>query len=399
MKGKFIILTMIIFSMMIFAETIGEFYASKFDVDKMINSEKVNIKIFGYIKKYFETGYSGYLRSANQLRVKYDNSLNIEEKKIFDIMSSLTPQTTIEPIKKLKEIEMKYPNSLIIKILLLEFNYKQWLITGDPKLAKEILNEFQYIEKIMGDTPLTVFYKANFLYKSNLYGDKETSYKIIKDGVLKFPDNKKIVESFLTISSQMEKDKEDEQIFDEISKSYVKNPEVKENILLLISKHFFEINDKNFAKQIIIDKIMPNTRNSKILFLSYELLGDYTDTNVQKMNYYKKALNYNSENARVLSKWALAMLEVDREKYKSLARIALNKAITINPNMSEDAMKALRDLRNEIKIEVLINYILPITLFVGGSISIMVYYEKRKKKKEKYMLLDSNNDEDGEKDE
>ncbi|WP_129409359.1 hypothetical protein [Marinitoga lauensis] len=166
--------------------------------------------------------------------------------------------------------------------------------------------------------------------------------------------------------------------------------------MLLIAKHFFETDEKDFAKEIIINKIIPNTKNTKVLQLSYELLGDYADTNIQKMNYYQQSLKYNSENARILSKWALSMLNVDKNKYKTLARIALNKAISINPNISEEALKALKELRTEVKIEVMINYVLPIILFVVGSLGILIYYEKRKKKKEKELLLKG--DEEGDND-
>ncbi|WGS65252.1 tetratricopeptide repeat protein [Marinitoga aeolica] len=396
MKKYFFIILIMFLIVFSFSVDIADFYVKNFNTDEMINSNKVNIKIFGYLKKYFETGYSGYLRAANELRAKYNELLNFEEKNIFDIMAMINPQTTIDPIKKLEELKNKYPNFQLVNILLLEFEYKQWLITGDPKLAKKILNEIESIKKIMGYTPFVVYYKANFLFKSSIYGNKEEAYTIIKKGVLEFPENKKIMEIYLIIAAQLEKDKKDKNIFEEISKVYVKEPEVKENILLLIAKHFFESNKKDFAKQIIINKIIPNVKNSRVLQLSYELLGDYADTNVQKMNYYQQSLKYNSENARILSKWALSMLKVDENKYKTLARIALNKAISIDPNISTEALKALKNLRTKVKIEVMVNYVLPIILFVSGSLGILIYYEKRKKKKEKELLL--KDDEEGEKD-
>ncbi|KLO21290.1 hypothetical protein X275_09900 [Marinitoga sp. 1197] len=386
-KFRILIIVIMISITTIFSEDIGKFYIKTFDSDKMINYNKINIKIFGYLKKYLETGYSGYLKSANELRVTYNNELDIVEKKVFDTMSSINHQTTIEPIKRFEELKIRYPESLLIKSLLLEFEYSQWLITGDPKLAKIILNKIKDIENIMGEAPFTVYYKANFLYKSNIYGDKKEAYNIIKKGVLEFPDNKKIVETFLIISSQLKKEKEDKEIFEKIARIYLKEPENKENILLLIAKYFFEIGNKDFAKEILTERILSNSRNAGILFLTYELLGDYADTNIQKMNYYQKALKYKSESSRVMSKWALSMLKVDREKYKTLARIALNKAVTLDENISEEAKKALSDLRTEVKIEVFLNYVLPIILFIIISISILIYYEKRKERKEKDFLL------------
>ncbi|WP_129409358.1 hypothetical protein [Marinitoga lauensis] len=160
---KYIYIVLIIFlTILSFGDDITDFYVRNFDIDEMINSNKINIKIFGYLKKYFETGYSGYLKAANELRAKYNELLKFEEKQIFDVMSTINPQTTIDPIKKLEELNSKYPNFQLINILLLEFNYKQWLITGDPKLAKKILNEIESIKKIMGDTHLLCIIKLIF---------------------------------------------------------------------------------------------------------------------------------------------------------------------------------------------------------------------------------------------
>ncbi|GAB6188448.1 hypothetical protein JCM30566_01870 [Marinitoga arctica] len=387
MKRFFLVVLSITIFIFAFSEDIGEFYLRKFSIDEMINSKEASIKIFGYLKKYLETGYSGYLKSSNELRVLYDNVLTFEEKRYFDIISSFSPNTTIEPIKKLEDLEKNYPDSLLIKTQLIEYYYKQWQITGDPKMAKTILERIKYIENKMGETPFIVFYKARFLYESNLYGNKEEAYNLVRDGALKFPENKSLIELYLIVSSDLNRDLKDKNLFGKIAMSYLKEPEVKDKILLLIARHFFEAKNKDLAKQIIFEKIIPKTRNSKILLLSYEVLGDYSDTNIQKMNYYKQSLKYDSENSRILEKWALSMLKVDKEKYKSLARIALNKAITINPNISEEAMEALEDLRTEIKIEVMLKYVLPILLFVSLSISILIIYEKRKKRNEKEMIL------------
>lgn len=387
MKKLMLVLLIIMIFISTFGEKIGEFYLENFDINEMINSKEPGIRIFGHLKKYLETGYSGYLKSSNELRVLYDNVLSFEEKKYFDIMSSFSPNTTIEPIKKLEELEKNYPESLLIKTQLIEYYYKQWEITGDPKMAKTILERIEYIGNKMGDTPFVVYYKSKFLYESNLYGDKEEAYKLIREGILKFPENKNLVELYLIITSDLNKDLKDSELYDRIAKSYLKEPEVKENILLLIAKHFFEDDEKDLAKQIILEKVISNTRNSKILLISYELLGDFADTNIQKMNYYNQALKFESDNAELLEKWALSMLKVDKEKYKSLARIALNKAVTIDPNMSEEAREALEKLRTEIKIEVMLKYLLPILLFVGLSISVLIIYEKKKAKKEKEMIL------------
>lgn len=398
MKKIVLIFILTIVAVIIFSdsENVYSFYVKTFNNDSMIESNEIDIKIFGYLKKYFETGYSGYLKAANELRIKFDDDLSIEEKQIFDLMALLNPQTTIEPIKKFQELKNKYPNSNLIKVLLIEFQYKQWLITGDPKLVKEILDKIENSINIMGNTPFFLYYKSNILFRSKIYGNKKESYNLIKKAAIEFPENKKIIETYLLISTQLNKDKEDKDLFEKVSKYYIREPETKDNILLLIAKHFFENNNEDLAKDIVLNKIISQTQNTKILFLSYELLGDYADTNIQRMEYYKKSLSYNSENARVLSKWALVMLKVDKNKYKTLARIALNKAITINPNISEEAKNALKKLRNEIKIEVMINYLLPIILLVVGSISFLIYYEKRKEKKEKIKMFEEN-DNEGEK--
>ncbi|MBM7558937.1 hypothetical protein [Marinitoga litoralis] len=394
MKRILILIYLIFVFLQIFSVDIGEFYATYFDVDKMINSNDINIKIFGYFKKYLESGYSSYLKAANELRVEYDNNLTFKEKKLFDILSSINPQTTLSPINRLNEFKNTYPDLLITDLLLIEFEYNQWKITGDPNLGAKVINNINKLERVLLKSPFLIYYKSNFMFNSNLYGNKNDAYMIIKEGVLNFPDNKKIIETYITISTSLKKNFEDDEIFEKISKTYIKEPEGDEKILLFIAKHFFEKNDKDFAYNIVNKKILPNTKNYKILFLVYELLGDYSDTYTQKMNYYKKALEYDSDNSRVLSKWALAMLNVDYNKYKSLARIALNKAVTLDPNLSEEALNALKKLRNEIKIDVMFNYILPILFFVAISIFIIIYFEKRKKQKEKELMFKEGDEND-----
>ncbi|KAF2955899.1 hypothetical protein [Marinitoga sp. 38H-ov] len=394
MRKILLLLNFILIVLYMFSADIGEYYASYFDIDKMIASNNINIKIFGYLKKYLETGYSSYLKAANELRVEYDNNLSFEEKKLFDILSSINPQTTISPINKLNEFKNTNPNLLVIDILLIEFQYNQWKITGDPKLAKEIINEINNLEKKIIKSPFILYYKSNFLYNSNLYGNKDDAYVVIKEGVLSFPDNKKIIETYINIATSLKMNIKDKDIFEKISKTYIKEPDPDEKVLLLIAKHFFENNEKDIANNIVNDKILPNTKNYKILFLVYELLGDYSDTYTQKMNYYKKALEYDSDNPRILSKWALSMLNVDYDKYKSLARIALNKAVTLDPNLSEEALNALKKLRNEIKIDVILNYILPILSFVIFSISIIIYLEKRRKRRDKELMFKEGDEND-----
>ncbi|AEX86331.1 hypothetical protein XO10_09655 [Marinitoga sp. 1135] len=383
MKKAFLLLLITVYVVIgINAENIAETYLKTFDITKLMDSENVAVKTFAYFELYYEKNYSGYLKAANELRAKYNNLLTYREKEIFDIMSGVNPITTLKPIERFKELLKKYPDDPLINILLLEFEYKQWKITGDPKLAKEILNKIEYIEKKYGNTPFSIYYKSNFLFKSRIYGNKEDAYNLIKNGVKTYPDNRKIIETYIKIAGYLEKYKEDKELFGEIAHTYIDMPEPSMDLMLIIVNYYIYLNDTQKAEKTLKEIIIPNTRNSKILALSYELLGDISETYTQKMNYYKKALQIIPDNGRVLSKWALAMLKVDREKYKTLARISLNKALTIDGKLSDEAEKALEDLRNEIKIHVMLNYVLPLVLFVVVALGIIIFYEKWKEKKE-----------------
>ena len=79
-------------------------------------------------------------------------------------------------------------------------------------------------------------------------------------------------------------------------------------------------------------------------------------------------------------------MQEDRKENAQLARVILNKALSLYPNQPEIRAE-LDNLQRDIKIKGVMVYILPLLGIVIGGITVMIVLEKRKKNREYEEML------------
>ncbi|BBE31220.1 hypothetical protein OSSY52_13610 [Tepiditoga spiralis] len=392
---KLILLIVILFSIFSFGEITKE-YLNNFEYSQLIKSNDDLLKIIGYYKLYFKFGFTGNKIKAEKLFYSFQKNYNNEKDiAIIDLIKSLDTFSQIEmlkPIKTLTNLDNKYNNDLI-KILRLEYIYKDWKRSGDPKIAKEIMNTLNYLKEKYGETVFYSYYYSLFNIESRLYGIRSLAYKELKNGILNFKKSMILKELFLTgarkeseisfIPSEVQKN--DESLYLNIAKEYIDSNRNNAYVLLSIEEFYLKNNLYQQAKKLLKNLKQSNKVN-KVLPRFYELLGDYSLNIDDKVSFYEKSLKLLNKNYDLWGKFGLAVYKQDPVKNKTLARIALNNA-TDAPNQPQEVYDLLKKLRNDMKLHLFLTVILPIILVFIVGITMLLLYEKRNKKKQREMML------------
>ena len=392
---KFILLIVILLTTFTFGE-ITEEYLNNFEYSQLINSKNELLKIIGYYKLYFNFGFTGNKVKAKKLFDSLQkNQNNNQAEAITELIKSLDTFSQVEmlkPIKTLTNLDIKYNNDLI-KTLKLEYVYKDWERSGDPKTAFEIMNTLKYLKKKYGETPFYSYYYSLFNIESKLYGKRENAYNELKNGVLNFKDSILLKELFLTgarkkdeitfIPSYLKKD--DEPLYLNIAKEYINSNQNNGYVLLSIEEFYLKNNLYQQAKNLL-KNIKKSNNVNQILPRAYELLGDYSSNINDKVSFYEKSLTLLNENYDLWGKFGLAVYKQDPIKNKTLARIALNNA-TNAPNQPQEVYVLLKKLRNDMKLHLFLTVILPIILVFVVGITILLLYEKHNKKKQRELMM------------
>ncbi|HOT31540.1 MAG TPA: hypothetical protein PLP09_05180 [Petrotogaceae bacterium] len=355
-------------------------YVFIFDDDKLVYDSK-ELSVLGFYLKYWRSGYEEYKSTANTIFSENMDLFFPDDTAVLDIFSSINPQEFLSPGKKFRSAKENYPQSIIINAFFIEFLYSDWERSGEVQAGKEIIDSCDNLEQLVGINPLSSYYKSKVLWKSKVIGDSAQALKIIKDIYAEYSDNIKILYEYIVMSYQ----NDDYKKVTDLYENYIKLGESADEINLIAAKSYLNLGNKDKARELALN-ITKSSGRKNILASTYELLGDIAQTNVQKINYYKLSLEYDEKNGLIWSKLGVSYLQEDRKENAQLARVILNKALSLYPNQPE--IKAeLDNLQRDIKIKGVMVYILPLLGIVIGGITVMIVLEKRKKNREYEEML------------
>lgn len=355
-----------------------------FTPENMLESESDEMKYLGHLLTKWESGYE-FLKNTDELELNFTD----EEQVMISFLEDIEEYVFISPLNKLGEMKENYSNSLIFNSIYLYIGSEYWIETGDPNYAKRMFETAEKIEKLYGErVPLTIYYDSYIAWYSRLYGDKERAFEDIKYGYLNFGKEKKILELYIIMSSQMN-------YFENLDKAYNDYMEYDNkdfDVVLTLANSYREIG--NNEKSIEIAKyVVNNATSTYILRDSYEMLGDLSQDYQEKIEYYKQAANKDPENWKLLKKLGMAYYEQDPVENAQLAKVMLNMSITKNPNQPE-VEEVLDVLRRNVIIHNIIYIVLPIVGVFSLGIFLLLRYEKKQKKQEKDMIYNESKDDD-----
>ena len=363
----------------VFASSLDR-YVFVFDDEKLVSDSK-ELSVLGFYLKYWKSGYEEYKSTANTIFSENMDLFFPDDTAVLDIFSSINPQEFLSPGKKFRSAKETYPQSIIINAFFIEFLYSDWERSGEIQVGQEIIDSCNNLEQLAGTNPLSSFYKAKVLWKSKVIGDSSQAIQIIKDIYTEYSDNIKILYEYIVMSYQNEDYKKATDLYE----NYIKLGENADEIHLIAAKSYLNLENKDKARELA-SSITKSSGRKNILASTYELLGDIAQTNVQKINYYKLSLEYDEKNGLIWSKLGVSYLQEDRKENAQLARVILNKALSLYPNQPEIRAE-LDNLQRDIKIKGVMVYILPLLGIVIGGITVMIVLEKRKKNKEYEEML------------
>lgn len=363
----------------VFASSLDR-YVFVFDDEKLVSDSK-ELSVLGFYLKYWKSGYEEYKSTANTIFSENMDLFFPDDTAVLDIFSSISPQEFLSPGKKFRSAKETYPQSIIINAFFIEFLYSDWERSGEIQVGQEIIDSCNNLEQLAGTNPLSSFYKAKVLWKSKVIGDSSQAIQIIKDIYTEYSDNIKILYEYIVMSYQNEDYKKATDLYE----NYIKLGESADEIHLIAAKSYLNLENKDKARELA-SSITKSSGRKNILASTYELLGDIAQTNVQKINYYKLSLEYDEKNGLIWSKLGVSYLQEDRKENAQLARVILNKALSLYPNQPEIRAE-LDNLQRDIKIKGVMVYILPLLGIVIGGITVMIVLEKRKKNKEYEEML------------
>ena len=355
-----------------------------FTPESMLESESDEMKYLGHLLTKWESGYE-FLKNTDELELNFTD----EEQVMINFLEDIEEYVFISPLNKLEEMKENYSNSLIFNSIYFYIGSEYWIETGDPNYAKKMFETAEKIEELYGErVPLTIYYDSYIAWYSRLYGDKERAFEDIKYGYLNFGKEKKILELYIIMSSQMN-------YFENLDKTYNDYMEYDDKdfeVVLTLANSYRKIG--NNEKTIEIAKyVVNNATSTYILRDSYEMLGDLSQNYQEKIEYYKEAANKDPENWRLLKKLGMAYYEQDPEENAQLARAMLNMSISKNPNQPE-VEEVLDVLRRNVIIHNIIYIVLPIVGVFSLGIFLLLRYEKKQKKQEKDMIYNESKDDD-----
>jgi tetratricopeptide (TPR) repeat protein len=354
-----------------------------FTPENMLESESDEMKYLGHLLTKWESGYE-FLKNPDELDLNFTD----EEQVMISFLEGVEEYVFISPLNKLEQMKENYSNSLIFNSIYLYMGSEYWIETGDPTYANRMFDTAEKIEEIYGQrVPLTIYYDSYIAWNSRLYGNRERAFEDIEYGYLNFGKEKRILELYITMSSQMNS-------YENLDKAYNDYMEYNKkdfNVVLTLANSYRSIGNNEKSKEIA-QYVADNASSTFTLRDSYEMLGDLSQDYDDKIEYYKQASSKDPENWMLLKKLGMAYYEQDPEENAQLARVMLNMSITQNPRQPE-VEEVLSVLRKDVIIHNLIYYVLPIAAVFVLGIYLLLRHEKKKKKKEKDMIYkESRND-------
>ncbi len=150
----------------------------------------------------------------------------------------------------------------------------------------------------------------------------------------------------------------------QLSMNYVNLSQKDERIMFLIALSYYNLDEKSESRKIV-DWILQNSNKKAVLSKSYELLGDISETNSQKINYYKTAIDLDPENAEALAKLGTTLYESNRSTTDNLtiSRIYLTKALMYDPDNS-DLKETLNTIDRKLTTRNFLTTLLPLFIVI-----------------------------------
>jgi len=335
------------------------------------------LNVLGLYLKYYETGNEEYKTAANQTRPYILSSLKADDSAALSVLSEYYPGNNLESINRVEILINNYPNSVIVNALNVLFNFEVWQKSKNRDAFKKILSSIDIIEKTIGDNPFSIYYKSLLTWEeANLQG-KENIYESLKKSYSSYPSNKKIQELLIVQAFELGKYEEVKQL----STDYVNLSQKDERIMFLIALSYYNLDEKSESRKIV-DWILQNSNKKAVLSKSYELLGDISETNSQKINYYKTAIDLDSKNAQALAKLGITLYESDKVSTNNLgiARIYLTKALMYDP-YNPQIKQTLNAINRTFSRKNSLTTLLPLFVIISAIFYIVFKFGKEKKTK------------------
>lgn len=359
-------------------------YVYNFDPDELISKNDNNLNTLGLYLKYIETGNQEYKNTANMLRAENIGNLNSDDSIALNILSESIPNNYNFIQNKLKNAINNYNNSIILNALYTVFTFKVWQEDKSLSTEKIIIDQTKLIEDKIGINPLSAYYYSYIKWYSKFIAEPGKSFDKLDEIYRNFPDNKSIIELLTTISFESQRYENLENLY----KIYSNFIEKNDSILLIFAKGFSKLG-QNTKSIEILENVFNKSDKKYVLSAANELMGDITNTNSQKIIYYKKSLEFDPNNSNSLYKLAKSYYEIDKKNNLNIVRIYLQKSINFD-NTNQEAKDLLKKINSDFKIENFLINILPYFLIFVFLFFLMYYYLNKKNSKER---TDNKNDE------
>jgi hypothetical protein len=352
-----------------------------FEPDELIRKSDKNLNALGLYLKFIETGSQEYKNTANMLRAENIENLSSDDSIALNILSESIPYNYNFIQNRLRNALNNYDSSIILNALYTTFTFKVW--EEDKNLSSEqlIIEQTKKIEDKIGINPLSAYYYSYIKWYSDYISEPGKSFTKLDEIYRNFPDNKSIIELLTTISYESQRYENLITLYDIYSNFLEKNNKT----LLIFAKGFNHLgNDSKAIK--LLETIINQSNNKFILSSAYELMGDISNTNSQKILYYKNSLEFDTKNPSSLFKLARSYYEEDKKDNLNMVRLLLQKSIHFN-NENEEAKSLLKRINFDFMIENFLINILPYFLMFS-FIFFLIYYFIKKTPKERTEAID-----------
>lgn len=379
-KNVFLILFLILVSLITFSTKLNN-YVYSFDPDELIRKNDNNLNSLGLYLKYIETGNQEYKNTANMLRAENIDNLSADDSIALNILSESIPNNYSFIQNKLKNALNNYSNSIILNALYTVFTFKVWKEDRNLSTEQIIIEQSNFIEEKIGLNPLSAYHYSYIKWYSKYISEPGKSFEKLEEIYRNFPENQAIIELLTTISYESHR-------FDNLENLYTiySNLNKKNNSILLIFAKGFSKSSQDKKVNTILETIINESNDKYVLSSAYELMGDVSNTNSQKIIYYETSLEYDSNNPDSLFKLAKAHYEKGGKTNLNLVRIYLQKSIHFD-NTNKEALTLLKKINYDFMIENFLINILPYFLIFSFSFFLIYYYINKKPQKERNEII------------
>jgi len=360
LKIFFLIFPILFISLTVYAGNLDS-YVYTFDTDELLASSQKSLNVLGLYLKYYETANEEYKTAANQTMPYILSSLEPDDSAALNVLSEYYPGNAEESINRIEILTNNYPDSVIVNAINVLFNYEVWQKNKNTEAFKKILSSIDIIEENIEENPFSIYYKSVLTWEEASLQEKENIFKNLEKAYSSYPSNRKIQELLIVQAFELGKFEEIKQL----STDYVNLSEKDEKIMFLIALSYYNLNDKSESRKII-DWILQNSNKKSVLSKSYELLGDISETNSQKVNYYKTAIDIDLENAEALAKLGTTLYESNKTNSDDLtiSRIYLTKALMYDPDNSQ-IKQILNAIDRKLAVKNFLTTLLPLFIVIS----------------------------------